>query len=123
LYSQLFIKDIKNILWSEYLKLREEWLKMNFNELANKIIGKYGGKLWAKPGIARIYFNHTSKVDTYIEFDVFDGKVEDISDIYSGCKYIGKPVTSYKWIENYTHEAREYIEEIKKFILDLMEDY
>ncbi|WP_411679592.1 hypothetical protein [Clostridium thailandense] len=95
---------------------------MNFEKLARKIIRKYAGNLWRKHGLTRIYFDHTSKVDTYIEFYITNGKVKDEDDISVGCKYIGKPVTGYKWIKNYTHEAREYMENIARFITDLLKE-
>lgn len=58
-----------------------------------------------------MYFHHTPKVDTYIQFRTSNDKIEGF--IYR-CEYNGRNIThnefnTNKWLDNYMEDATEFI--------------
>lgn len=92
---------------------------MTLNELMKAVKKKYKCTLWQKSGKCRIYFNHTSKIDTFLELEVSNGNVINISPKWY---YKGEEPNSFKWLLNYSSAAREYIEDIALFATSLIED-
>lgn len=92
---------------------------MKVEKLIKEVNKTYKGSLWRKHGKCRIYINYTSKVTTYIELKVVNDKV---IDAHSSCFYTGAEPSSNKWIRNYIEDAKEHIEEVRDYIIDLIED-
>lgn len=92
---------------------------MTVNELMKLIKTKYKCKLWQKSNKCRVYFEHTSKVDTFLELEVSNNKVVKV---YPKWWYKGEEPSSFKWILNYASDAREYIGDIATLVTSFIEN-
>lgn len=90
---------------------------LKINHLVSRLQTSYKCNLFTKHGGHRVYFDHPSKVKTYVELTIHNDEVINSRAV---CYYVSDHSMHYNWIKKYKRAAEEFIHDVNMEIHKLI---